>query len=114
MRLGGNGYYTRCRQCARKRDRGRERPRVTGTTPGSHGGERVNAGPLLELLRDMFPGWTAHQIALLAGYTISDRRLRDVLNERQDHVELETVDRLLTRGLGRPDLLYVLYPLDTP
>lgn len=88
----------------------RKRPgRDTYRPPSAHY-DVVDAGPFLEFLRSTFPGWAANELAELTGHAASARRLQDILACRQTTIELPTVDRFLTRGLGRPDLLNALYP----
>lgn len=70
----------------------------------------VGVGPLREFVRVTFPGWTPEEVAAATRHAVSTRRLRALLNDETTLVRLTTADRLLTAGLGRPDLLNTLYP----
>jgi hypothetical protein len=72
--------------------------------------EVVLAEPLRRLLVGRFPGWTMYEIGVVTNRAISDRLLTKIVRENTPMVTLEAVDRFLTRGLGRPDLLLQLYP----
>jgi hypothetical protein len=71
----------------------------------------VNAGPLAAYLRMTFPHLPASEIAL--ALTVPERRLRPIMAGTDDRVTLAWVDKAVTRGLGRPDLLNQLYPVDS-
>jgi hypothetical protein len=73
--------------------------------------EVVAPEPLLEFLSARFDGWQSFEIAALAGEAVSERWLSRLMYERPAVVELDAVDRFLTHGLGRPDLLNDLYPI---
>lgn len=74
--------------------------------------EVVDVAPLLAFIDDRFPGLTPSEVAREIGYAVSERRLRAVFYEGQMTMELDTVDRFLTQGLGRPDLLNAIYPVN--
>lgn len=72
----------------------------------------VPAAPFVEWLCDAFPlDWTLGEIADVL--KVPERRLRGILHYGTANVSLDLVDRALTIGMGRPDLLNVLYPVDT-
>jgi hypothetical protein len=71
--------------------------------------DSVPAEPFRVWLERTFAGWTLEEIARAAGYSLPVRRLYGVLHE-QDTVSLDAVDRFCTVGLGRPDVVNVLYP----
>lgn len=73
--------------------------------------DAVPVGPLRAYLLALFHDWTSEEINTRLRHAVDDRALRRILRER-DHVSIEIVDRLLTHGLGRPDLLDVLYPME--
>lgn len=73
--------------------------------------EVVTPEPLLEFIGARFDGWESYEIAALAGEAVSERWLSRLIRERPPVVELDAVDRFLTLGLGRPDLLNDLYPI---
>jgi hypothetical protein len=73
--------------------------------------EVVTPEPLLEFIGARFDGWNCYEIAALAGDAVSERWLSKLMLERPAVVELDAVDRFLTLGLGRPDLLNDLYPV---
>jgi len=72
----------------------------------------VPAEPLLRYLRHAFHGWKPGEITSAHGGVIG-RRLLEAFNGRQDMLDLDAVDRFLTIGMGRPDLLNELYPLES-
>jgi hypothetical protein len=74
--------------------------------PSAHDG--VDARPFITWLSTTFAGWEPGELAQLLG--IPDRRIRELLSG-QPRVTLDLVDRALTLGLGRPDLLNDLYPV---
>jgi hypothetical protein len=78
----------------------------------THVSDLVDAGPLREFVREAFPGVGTVQLAaiLLMDCTNAQR----IFEGGQQHVTLFVVDRALTHGLGRPDLLNVLYPYHEP
>jgi hypothetical protein len=76
------------------------------------GSEVVPAGPIMAYLERTFPGWKPGEIATFIRNAVSGRLVYHLLVERPVNVELDAVDRLVTLGLGRPDLLLVLYPLE--
>lgn len=75
-------------------------------------GEVVDVAPFRSYLRTEYPDMNANQVAVAIGYAVSDRRLREILNSGTTTIELDTVDRFFTRGLARPDLLNVIYPME--
>jgi hypothetical protein len=74
--------------------------------------EMVSADPLRQFLLDAFPGWEEREIIAILGDSVSRHAVENVLRG-QDRIQLDMADRLLTGGLGRPDLLDVLYPDET-
>jgi phage FluMu protein Com len=68
----------------------------------------VDAGPFVAWLTYTFAGWEPFEIAHVLG--IPDRRIRELFSGAP-RVTLDLVDRALTQGLGRPDLLNDLYPV---
>jgi hypothetical protein len=74
--------------------------------------EVVDAEPFRDFLAVMYPGMNAGEIATLIAFAVSDRRLREIFRGAAT-VELDTVDRFFTRGLGRPDLLNAVYPWES-
>jgi hypothetical protein len=77
-----------------------------------HKNEVVPAAPLRTFLVQRFPGWESFEIAAVAHHAVSPRLLYRVFHQQAQVLELDAVDRLLTAGLGRPDLLNTLYPRD--
>lgn len=73
--------------------------------------DNVSAAPFKEFLCAYFPGKSAETIASETRDVVPDRRLWDVLHGHPV-VQLPTVDTFLTHGMGRPDLLEVLYPYE--
>lgn len=73
--------------------------------------EVVAPEPLLEFIGARFDGWESYEIAAMTGQAVSERWLSRLIRERPAVVELDAVDRFLTLGLGRPDLLNDLYPI---
>ena len=67
------------------------------------------AEPLLAWLASAFPGETAEQLEARTG--VNAKRFRDI-RAGQMSVDLATVDRIFTLGLGRPDLVAALYPVE--
>jgi hypothetical protein len=94
-----------------------ERPRAKAMFPSRQHWHRptrvevVAPEPLLEFIGARFDGWESYEIAALAGNAVSERWLSRLIRERPAVVELDAVDRFLTLGLGRPDLLNDLYPI---
>lgn len=90
------------------------RPTVEPYRQVAHGkgSETVPVGPLVAYLERTFPGWNPGEIASHAGNAVSGRLVYRLLVERVGNVELDAVDRLVTHGFGRPDLLLALYPLE--
>ena len=82
--------------------------KVAGAWAPPSSQETVDPAPFLAYLAYRFPTWDLEELARLMG--ISSRRMRDWAHG--DRAELDAVDRALTRGLGRPDLLNVLYPVE--
>lgn len=77
--------------------------------------DAVSAAPLRAYLYQRFPGWKAEEIHAVVQGSVSPRGLWRVLTaEGNDHVTLDLADRLLTLGLGRPDLLNTIYPMGNP
>lgn len=77
--------------------------------PGAHLDVIVPADPFLAYLGDAFPEASPEQLESLTG--IPSRRFRE-FTYGQAVVSLDLVDRALTIGLGRPDLVAALYPYD--
>jgi hypothetical protein len=73
---------------------------------------RVSTQPLLALLAETFPGADSVQIAAALDWDYT--HARRVIEGEYRHICLHVVDRLVTEGLGRPDLLGVLYPYEDP
>jgi hypothetical protein len=94
-----------------------ERPRAKAMFPSRQHYRRptrvevVTPEPLLDFIGARFDGWESYEIAAVAGEAVSERWLSRLLRERPAVVELDAVDRFLTLGLGRPDLLNDLYPI---
>jgi hypothetical protein len=97
----------------------------TGTTsrqsPATFGGyipparhrDMLPAEPLVEFFKRWFPvEWTEYEIAGRSRGTLHSRTVRNLLVGLQTEVELSHVDRFFTFGLGRPDLLNAVYPMD--
>jgi hypothetical protein len=76
------------------------------------GSELVPAAPIVGYLRRTFPGWKPGEIATHTHNAVSGRLIYRLLVEGSGNVELDAVDRLVTHGLGRPDLLLALYPIE--
>ena len=75
--------------------------------------ETLPVGPLRDFILSQFPGWEAHEVAQATGYVLNPDTLRRLLGDKLGNgevVALDLADRLLTKGLGRPDLLNALYP----
>jgi hypothetical protein len=72
--------------------------------------ELVDAEPLIRFLRDAFPG--ADHIALAEVLDANTTMMMRLVSGRQPQVALHVVDRMLTVGLRRPDLVAALYPLE--
>ena len=70
----------------------------------------VPAAPFAQYVGELFPGWTPGELAVLLA--IPERRVRDLLEYGAEAVTLDLVDRALTIGLGRPDVLNALYPYE--
>lgn len=85
--------------------------RVPDTYTGPSHAETVPAEPLRRYLHYRFPDLDVQAIHLAVKGAVSDRGIYRLLNNRAETVELDFADRLLTLGLGRPDLLNVLYPV---
>jgi hypothetical protein len=80
--------------------------------PGRHR-ERLPAEPLVEFFKRWFPvEWSEYEIAGRSRGTLHSRTVRNLLAGLQTEVELSHVDRFFTVGLGRPDLLNAVYPMD--
>jgi hypothetical protein len=73
--------------------------------------ETVPAEPLRVYLEKRFPNYDASAMLLAVRGAVSDKGLRRLFNDRVPTIELDFADRLLTLGLGRPDLLNALYPV---
>jgi hypothetical protein len=80
-----------------------------GWQPGAHLEAIVPADPFLAYLGEAFPDATPEQLEELTG--IPSRRFREFTYGKAV-VSLDLVDRALTIGLGRPDLVAALYPYD--
>lgn len=74
--------------------------------------EIVDPAPFVDFLARAFPGWTYESLGALLG--LPPRRLREWAEYQGGNATLDAVDRALTRGLGRPDLLNTLYPVEVP
>lgn len=70
--------------------------------------ETVDPAPFIAYLDRAFVGWTREELARVIG--VPSRRLRD-WGDQGMRAELDAIDRALTKGLGRPDLLNALYPV---
>jgi hypothetical protein len=70
----------------------------------------VDAGPFVRFVRQAFPKADTLEIARVLDMDSSEARR--VFDGGQARVSLVLVDRLLTHGLGRPDLVAALYPMD--
>ena len=77
---------------------------------GAHTETPVDAEPFLAFLRDAFPDATPESLESLTG--IPARRFREFFVEGKSVVSLDLVDRAFTKGLGRPDLVAALYPME--
>jgi hypothetical protein len=73
--------------------------------------DTVDVEPLRRYLAQRFYGWDEEEVRALLTISVSDRVLYRVLYEA-DRVSIDVVDRLLTHGMGRPDLLEALYPAE--
>lgn len=73
--------------------------------------EAVPPEPLVAWICARFDGWQSHEIAAIAGDAVSERWLFKLLHGNPASLELDAVDRFLTLGFGRPDLLNDLYPI---
>jgi hypothetical protein len=71
--------------------------------------EYVDPAPFLQWLNETYPDKTIME--LVAMLPIDERRLRFLVGGAFETVAITTIDRVLT-GLGRPDLLNMLYPLE--
>lgn len=75
--------------------------------------DTLPAEPLVEFLRRWFPDdWTTGEIASYSKGTLHTRGIHNLLTGAQTEVELAHVDRFFTIGLGRPDLMNAVYPVD--
>lgn len=74
-------------------------------------GELVDGAPLRDFARLAYPRLDTSTLAQL--FRMDMHTARRVFEEER-RVALHVVDRALTVGLGRPDLLNVLYPFDAP
>jgi hypothetical protein len=72
--------------------------------------DAIPAAPFATWIVEMFPGWTLGEVAGLLA--VPERRLREVVEYGTERITLDLVDRALTIGLGRPDLLNTLYPVE--
>jgi hypothetical protein len=86
--------------------------RVSLAWAGPSRAETVPAAPLRAYIGRRFPGFEAGEVAVAVGEAVSYKGLHRLLTDRVDRIELDFVDRFLTRGLGRPDLLDALYPYE--
>lgn len=73
------------------------------------GRDLVPAQPFLDWIDDAFPRETPEAIETMIG--LNPKTLRN-LQEGQPTVSLSVIDVALTVGLGRPDLVMVLYPVE--
>lgn len=62
----------------------------------------------LQFVTLIFPNHGPSELFKLT--TVSERRWNEIFTRRTPTVELDTVDRFVTKGLGRPDLLNILIP----
>lgn len=82
------------------------RPAIGGYEPGLH--EWVDPEPFLDFLRDTFGAVDPRDLEPIL--KIDAHRLNHLREQRR--VSLSVVDFVLTAGLGRPDLLNALYPME--
>jgi hypothetical protein len=71
--------------------------------------ESVEALPFVLWVSGTFPGLSSEELG--PRLLIDPRRLDAMFGGDQQRVSLHVVDRALTTGLGRPDVLNSLYPL---
>lgn len=69
----------------------------------------VDARPLAAFMRDAYPG--ADYVTLAHLLKLDANVARRVFEGESGRIALDIVDRALTTGLGRPDLVNVLYPV---
>jgi hypothetical protein len=69
----------------------------------------LDAEPFVRWLRDEFPHTPIPEVA--RALAAPERHLRDLYGGITNHVTLDFVDRAVTRGLGRPDVLNTIYPM---
>lgn len=105
-RAGAKQYPPRRRQNGRRV----ANPWVPASAKRLDGVDLVNAAPFAAFIHREFPGTTCLDIAEAMGTT--DRSIRRLLSGVEPHVTLAWVDRCLTLGMGRPDLLNTIYPLE--
>lgn len=92
----------------------RDSGRIIASVPDAYRHDRtlVASGPFLAYLAEAFPGESPEQLEKRIG--LAARTLREIDSRNGvGLVELETVDNAFTRGLGRPDLVAALYPIET-
>jgi hypothetical protein len=77
---------------------------------GAHLESIVDAEPFLAFLAEAFPDASPEELAALTG--IPSRRFREFAMGKAV-VSLDLIDRAFTKGLGRPDLVVALYPMET-
>lgn len=68
----------------------------------------LDTAPLVAYLHEAFPNRDAAHIATLLGIEKPDR-VRNLLDGKTPKLRAQFIDRMLTGGLGRPDLFDVLY-----
>lgn len=69
--------------------------------------DAVDAEPFLAYLQVAFPDASSEALEALTG--IPSTRFREI-KRGKERLTLDLIDRALTRGLGRPDLVAALYP----
>lgn len=72
----------------------------------------VPIDPLRDYLLSTFPGYDVEELHSVLGDAVSTRLMSAVLSRRTNVISLDAADRVLTRGLARPDLLNTLYPYE--
>lgn len=78
-------------------------------TGGAHIEEIVDTTPFVEFLDAVYPDASSEQLESIFG--IPSTRFRE-LRRGKGNVSLDLIDRAFTIGLGRPDLVAALYPLE--
>lgn len=70
----------------------------------------VDAAPFVAFVKGAFPGIDAARMAKVLALDFT--QVKRIVFDGQPHVTLHVVDHAVTKGLGRPDLLNVLYPVE--